>query len=95
MITGFGSVSALIQCVKHGGVTDYRWRVPKPKETSMKKLLALGFLTLSLAMSAPSFAAEHVISRPAKSVGKDSYKAARYSAKETGKATKSVVKFIL
>jgi hypothetical protein len=61
----------------------------------MKKLMAVGLFALSLAMSVPSFGAEHVISRSAKSVGKDSYKAAAYSAKETGKATKAAVKFIL
>jgi uncharacterized GH25 family protein len=52
----------------------------------MKKLLAL--LAVCLAVSVPSFGAEHLVSRSAKVAGKDSYKAAKYSVKETGKFLK-------
>jgi uncharacterized GH25 family protein len=58
----------------------------------MKKLIAL--VVLSLCVSAPSFAAEHVVTHSAKVVGKDTYKTAKYTAKETGKAGKAVVKFL-
>ena len=56
----------------------------------MKKLFALA--VLSLCMAAPSFGAD-VVDHSAKVVGKDSYKAAKVSAKETGKAGKAFVKF--
>lgn len=59
----------------------------------MKKFIALGLLKLS--MAAPSFGAEHVVTHSAKVAGKDTYKAAAYSAKETGKAGKALVKFVL
>jgi hypothetical protein len=49
----------------------------------MKKLIAV--LALCLAVSVPSFGAEHVITHSAKAVGKGTFKAAKYSAKETGK----------
>jgi hypothetical protein len=58
----------------------------------VKKVLAL--VMLSLCMSAPSFGAEHVVTHSAKVAGKESYKAARYSAKETGKAGKTFLKFV-
>ena len=58
----------------------------------MKKVIAL--VVLSLCMSAPSFGAEHVVTHSAKVAGKESYKAARYSAKETGKAGKAFLKFV-
>lgn len=57
----------------------------------MKKVLVL--VVVSLCMAAPSFAAD-VVGHSAKVVGKDSYKAAKFSAKETGKAGKAVVKFL-
>jgi hypothetical protein len=57
----------------------------------MKKLFALG--ALALCMSASSFGAD-VVGHSAKVVGKDSYKVAKVSAKDTGKATKAVVKFL-
>jgi len=57
----------------------------------MKKLLVL--VTLSLCMAAPSFGAD-VVGHSVKVVGKDTYKAAKISAKETGKAGKAVVKFL-
>jgi hypothetical protein len=52
----------------------------------MKKLIAV--FALCLAVSAPSFGADHVVSRSAKAVGKGTYKAAKYSVKETGKTLK-------
>jgi uncharacterized GH25 family protein len=58
----------------------------------MKKLMALG--VLSLCMSMPSFGAEHVVTHSAKVAGKKTYKAVTYSAKETGKAGKSFLKFV-
>lgn len=61
----------------------------------MKKFSAVVFLAICLAESVPSFAAEHIVSRSAKVVARDTYRGARYSAKETGKATKSVVKFVI
>ena len=57
----------------------------------MKKILTL--VVLSLSISLPSFGAEHVVSHSAKVAGKDSYKAATLSAKETGKAGKAFWKF--
>jgi hypothetical protein len=53
------------------------------KEEAMKKLIAV--LALCFAASVPSFGAEHVITHSAKAVGKGTFKAAKYSAKETGK----------
>ena len=58
----------------------------------MKKLLAL--LALPLCMSVPSFGAEHVVTHSAKAAGKETYKAATYSAKESGKAGKAFLKFV-
>jgi len=52
----------------------------------MKKLIAV--LALCLTASVPSFGAEHVITHSAKAAGKGTYKAAKYSAKETGKLLK-------
>lgn len=54
----------------------------------MKRLLAV--LTLCLSFSLPSFAAEHVVTRSVKTAGKDTYKAAKVCAKETGKLLKFV-----
>jgi uncharacterized GH25 family protein len=62
------------------------------KGGNMKKFFAL--VVLSLCVSAPSFAAEHVISHSAKVAGKDSYKAAKFSAKETGKAGEKFLKLV-
>jgi hypothetical protein len=58
------------------------------KDKDMRKLMAV--LALCLTVSVPSFGAEHVVTRSAKVVGKDSYKAAKYSVKETGKVLKFV-----
>jgi hypothetical protein len=57
----------------------------------MKKLFAL--VVLSLCVSAPSFAAEHVVTHSA-IAGKDSYKGAKVSAKETGKAGEKFLKLV-
>jgi hypothetical protein len=54
----------------------------------MKNLLAL--VALALCMSVSSFAGD-VVGHPAKAVGKDTYKAAKVSAKDAGRASKSVV----
>jgi hypothetical protein len=58
----------------------------------MKRLFALAFLALSV--TAPSFGAEHVVSRSTKVAGKETYKAAKLSAKEADKAGKAIVKFV-
>jgi hypothetical protein len=57
----------------------------------MKKLLAL--VALALCVSAPSFGAD-VVGHSVKVAGKETYKVAKVSAKETGKAGKAVVKFL-
>ena len=57
----------------------------------MKKVIAL--VVLALSMAAPLFGAEHVVTHSAKVAGKDTYKAAKYSAKEAGKAGKAILKF--
>ena len=58
----------------------------------MKKSIAL--IALSLCVSVPSFAAEHVITHSAKVAGKDTYKTAKDSTKEAGKAGKAIAKFL-
>ena len=63
----------------------------KKKGGNMKKLFAL--VVLSLCMAAPSFAAD-VVGHSVKVAGKDSYKAAKVSVKETGLAGKAVAKFL-
>ncbi len=57
----------------------------------MKKLFAL--ITLALCMSASSFGAD-VVGHSAKTATKNTYKAAKVSVKETGKAGVAVVKFL-
>ena len=57
----------------------------------MKRLFAL--IALALCMSASSFGAD-VVGHSAKVAGKDSYKVAKVSVKDTAKATKAVVKFL-
>jgi hypothetical protein len=61
------------------------------KGGNMKRLLAL--VTLAVCVSAPSFGAD-VVGHSAKVAGKDTYKVAKASAMDTGKAAKSVVKFL-
>ncbi len=57
----------------------------------MKKFFAL--VVLSLFIAAPSFGSD-VVGHSAKVVGKDSYRAAKISAKTAGHAGKAVVKFL-
>ena len=57
----------------------------------MKRLFAL--VALSLCLAAPSFGAD-VVGHSAKTAGKDTYKVAKVSAKDSGKAGKAVVKFL-
>ena len=58
----------------------------------MKKVLAVGVFCMSV--SAPSFAAEHLVGRSARLAGKESYKVAKVSAKGVGKSGEAVVKFL-
>ncbi len=58
---------------------------------SMKKRFALAVLAMCVAV--PSFAAD-VVGHSVKAAGKETYKAAKVSAKDTGKAGKAVVKFL-
>jgi len=58
----------------------------------MKKLISLG--VLALCVSAPSFAAEHILSRSAKGVGKASYKVTKTSLDDLGKGGGTVLKFV-
>ena len=57
----------------------------------MKKLMVL--VALSLSMAAPLFGAD-VVGHSAKVAGKDTYKVAKVSVKETGKAGKAILKFL-
>jgi hypothetical protein len=59
----------------------------------MKEVSAL--VVLSLCMAAPSFGAEHLVTRSAKVVSKDSCRAAAVSVKDVGKAGKAAVKLVL
>jgi hypothetical protein len=69
-----------------------RPRAPKTKQGgNMKKLFAL--VVLSLCMAAPSFGAD-VVGHSAEVAGKDSYKAAKVSAKETAHAGKDSYKAV-
>lgn len=58
----------------------------------MKKLISL--CIFALCVSAPSFAAEHILSRSAKVVGKDSYKVTKTSLEDLGKGGDAVLKFV-
>lgn len=58
----------------------------------MKQLLLICVFALSA--SAPSFAAVHIVSRTAKYVGKESYKATKTSAEDGAKAGAAVLKFV-
>jgi len=58
----------------------------------MKTYIAL--LVCALYLSAPSFAAEHIVSRSVKVVAKDTYKATKVSAEKGGKVTVAAVKFV-
>jgi hypothetical protein len=58
----------------------------------MKKLI--GLFVFALSVSAPSFGAEHILSRSAKVVSKDPYKVTKTSLEDLGKKGDTVVKFI-
>ena len=58
----------------------------------MKTQIAL--LVCALSLSAPSFAAEHIVSRSIKVVAKDTYKATKFSAERVSKAAETAVKFV-
>lgn len=58
----------------------------------MKKLFAVIFL--ALLATVPSFGAEHVVTRSAKAVGKESVKAAKYSAAKADDAGRAVLKYL-
>ena len=58
----------------------------------MKKLISV--CVLAFCASAPSFGAEHILSRSAKVVGKDSYKVTKTSLKGLGRGGDAVVKFV-
>jgi len=62
------------------------------KGGNMKKLFVL--LALSLCISVPSFGADHLVTHSAKAAGKETYKAAKSSAKETAHAGKALGKFL-
>jgi hypothetical protein len=58
----------------------------------MKKLIS--FCVLALCASAPSFGAEHILSRSAKVAGKASYKVTKTSVGDIGKGGDAVLKFV-
>jgi hypothetical protein len=58
----------------------------------MKTYVVLFFCALSL--SAPSFAAEHIVGRSVKVVSRDTYKVTKVSAENGGKAAAAAVKFV-
>jgi hypothetical protein len=82
----------ILDCTLHYG-PGKRWprTGTKTKGGNMKKFLALA--ALALCMSASSFGAD-VVGHSAKVAGQDTYKVVKVSAKDTGKATKALVKFL-
>ena len=54
----------------------------------------IGPFILAACFSAPSFAAEHLVTRSVKTVAKDSFKVTKVSAEKGGKATEAVAKFV-
>jgi hypothetical protein len=58
----------------------------------MKKLISL--CVFALCVSAPSFAAEHLVSRSTKVVAKGSYKVTKTSVVDLGKGGDAVLKFV-
>jgi hypothetical protein len=58
----------------------------------MKKLISM--CIFALCVSAPSFAAEHIVSRSAKVVGKESYKVTKTSVEDLGRGGDAVLKFV-
>lgn len=57
----------------------------------MKNIFAV--VGLAMCMAVPSFASD-VVGHSVKVTGKETYKAAKVSVKDTGKAGKAVVKFL-
>jgi hypothetical protein len=57
----------------------------------MKNILAV--VAVAVSMAVPSFASD-VVGHSVKVTGKETYKVAKVSAKETAKAGKAVVKFL-
>jgi hypothetical protein len=65
----------------------------KRKEVrNMKKLFAVIFLALFATV--PSFGAEHVVTRSAKTAGKESVQAVKYSAAKVDHAAKATMRFL-
>lgn len=58
----------------------------------MKKYL--GVLIFAVGLAAPSFAAEHLVTRSVKVVAKDIYKVTKTTAKDTGRGTGAALKFL-
>ena len=58
----------------------------------MKKLITL--CAFALCVSAPSFAAEHILSRSAKAVGRATDKVTKVTVADTAKAADATVKFV-
>jgi hypothetical protein len=58
----------------------------------MKKLISL--CVFALCVSAPSFGAEHMLSRSVKVVGKGSYKATKIPVEDVGKGGEAFLKFV-
>jgi predicted transcriptional regulator len=65
----------------------------KRKEVrNMKKLFAVTFL--ALIATVPSFGAEHVVTRSAKTAGKESVQVVKYSAAKVDHAAKATIRFL-
>jgi hypothetical protein len=58
----------------------------------MKKGISL--IVFVLCLAAPSFAAEHLLSRSVKVVAEDSYRVVKTPVKDAGKTTAAAVKFV-
>lgn len=58
----------------------------------MKKLISA--LVFASCIAAPSFGAEHLLTRSVKDVAKGSYRVVKSPVEDTGKATEAVVRFV-
>ena len=67
-------------------------RPPEAEGEEMKKLI--GLITFALAVSASSFAAEHLVSHSAKFLGKQSYKVIKAPVTDFGKGGDKLLKFV-
>jgi hypothetical protein len=74
------------------GLQIHATRVHEEQGGEMKKLMSL--CVFALYVAAPSFGAEHLLSRSVKVVSKDSYRVVKTPVEDTGKATAAVVKFV-